>query len=234
MGGISGLAGGSLTGTRGTGRRLGIVRRLGALRRLGTRLRGAGLGIGAGTAEYWKIEPAGCGMPCGGCVGVNATPPIWPSVPTSVGMGGAIGGVRLAVMTVRRKSPNTVLPEPLIALPIHAPTVGSTHLTATGSATCNGTGNYLRRLRRIFAMYRFAAAEPFTNRATRFFPFRRFRLAAVGAALFFFRRRVRAEFIPPRRPDARNIACTAGVCCAKPANPPGGTIKLGMGPPVMV
>ena len=86
-------------------------------------------------------------------------------------------------------------------------------------------------------MWRRAAAEPLTIRARLPAGARRFALErlrrAVGAAAFF--RRLRALLRPPRAPEALarrlNSNCVAGVCCAKPANPPGGTISVPTEPP---
>lgn len=77
------------------------------------------------------------------------------------------------------------------------------------------------------AMWRRAAAEPFTIRAGLA---RRARRVAVrvrrrGAAARVRRRRRACVVRPPRRPACANSALVASVCCAIPANPPGGTIK---------
>jgi len=79
-------------------------------------------------------------------------------------------------------------------------------------------------------MYALAAREPFTNRAFFARPFaRRLRGTAVFAVLRL-RRRVEAERKPPLRPARWNSACVAGVCCAKPAKPPGGTTNFTVEP----
>jgi hypothetical protein len=71
--------------------------------------------------------------------------------------------------------------------------------------------NYFLRLRRIDAMYRFAAALPFTKRA-----FERravLRRARGAAADLVFRLRRFALRMPPRRPEAFDaIICAARVC----------------------
>jgi len=72
-------------------------------------------------------------------------------------------------------------------------------------------------------MCRFAAAEPFTMRAGFF-------LRAVDARRFAGARRATRFFRVVRFfrlvvfRFGRKSACTAGVCCANPAYPPGGTI----------
>jgi hypothetical protein len=72
-------------------------------------------------------------------------------------------------------------------------------------------------MRRIFAMYAFAAREPFTRRFN--FRFReelrfRVRLLLALAARFFFRRRLNMDF--PENPamdaGANVTACAACVC----------------------
>ncbi len=90
----------------------------------------------------------------------------------------------------------------------------------------NELGIYPRfffRIRRSFAMWRFAAALPLTRRAGL-----RFRAVEVRRVVRVLRRRVGrffATFLRRRLRVGRfgaSKACTAGVCCAKPANPPGG------------
>jgi hypothetical protein len=72
-----------------------------------------------------------------------------------------------------------------------------------------GAAIYRFRLRRMLAMYRLAAAEPFTSRAGRFALARRRRF---GAAAFVFRFRRRAGVRPPFAPDAFAMShCVAGV-----------------------
>jgi hypothetical protein len=69
--------------------------------------------------------------------------------------------------------------------------------------------DYFRRLRRIFAMYRFAAALPLTSLAFFFPPRVRLELARLRT-VGDFARRLRADRIPPRRP----LACAASTCVA--------------------
>lgn len=81
--------------------------------------------------------------------------------------------------------------------------------TDAGSATV-----YFRRIRRNFAMCRFAAALPL-----RIFPAparRRFRGARLLAALFFTRRRRRDRRGAPDGPASAESACVARVCCPMP------------------
>lgn len=84
---------------------------------------------------------------------------------------------------------------------------------------------HLRRFRRIFAMYAFAAALPFTRRpaleprprvdeAARRLPLALRREPLVDVGDFFRRRRRDPE--PERDAAGRNIDCTAGVCWAQP------------------
>jgi hypothetical protein len=89
----------------------------------------------------------------------------------------------------------------------------------------------------MLAMYRFAAALPFTSfarrpRRARFVVPTRRELLFARATFFFERRRRRCVVAPPLRPARWNMAWVAAVCCANPAKPPGGTIKLGIGAPI--
>jgi len=65
--------------------------------------------------------------------------------------------------------------------------------------------HYRLRLRRMLAMYRFAAALPFTSRAGRFV-LRRLRLPAAATFFFDLRRRFAALRKPPLRPARWNMA----------------------------
>lgn len=78
-------------------------------------------------------------------------------------------------------------------------------------------------------MRRLAAGDPFTNRPFRFVVVR-FRVVARRVVVFF--RVVRflvVRFFERRVRDGDSNACTACDCCAKPANPPGGTNGLAVG-----
>jgi ferric-dicitrate binding protein FerR (iron transport regulator) len=63
----------------------------------------------------------------------------------------------------------------------------------------------------MLAMYRFAAADPFTRRALPRFAELRRRFGAAAAARDL--RRLRAERIPPRRPDAFAASARAAAVC---------------------
>jgi hypothetical protein len=102
---------------------------------------------------------------------------------------------------------------------------------ATGAATADDiTRHYFRRrvrrvfliLRRILAMYALAAALPFFKRAARVFV----RFGRRAVVVFGEARLARRRFAvvrPPFLPADWKSRCVAGVCCANPANPPGGT-----------
>lgn len=107
-------------------------------------------------------------------------------------------------------------------------------IPSPGNQSKPATLPHRRRIRRSFAMWRFAAAEPFTIRPREEVELRRVVRVRVRRelvrdepprfALPFFFRRLRCVVWPPMRPARWNRACVAGVCCAKPAKPPGGTM----------
>jgi len=130
--------------------------------------------------------------------------------------GVSVGGVSCPVKPCDRTSRPTPDPE---LLPPRKPSKPPICPNIPSKVSGFAIGYFLRRFR-IFAIYAFAAALPFTSRAARFATLRTlaFRLAPRAPAAFFFAPRRRFCVVrPPRLPAAfATIERTAAVCIAKP------------------
>ena len=137
--------------------------------------------------------------------------------------GATAEATRPAMRLIRsRPATNPGLPPPVITDAM----VPMPHLATTCPGICH-TASYRRlRILRSFAMCRFAAGDPFLNRAPA--TARRLRRRAgadFAAALrrFALRRPPRAPLVFAAARDQR--ACVAGVCWPNETKPPGGTTR---------